>query len=252
MGFLKFLGTAGARFVVMQQLRASGGLWLNLDHTTLLIDPGPGCLLHCLNATPKLDPTTLDGILITHRHLDHVNDVNIMIEAMTYGGFRKKGTIFAPQDALTEDTVIFKHAQQQVNHITILKPNHDYTLGTLTFTTSDALHHGVETYGFTIHGHHHNISLITDTEYFPELPHQFPGDILIINVVLDKKRHGIQHLSLPEVETIIKENKPKLTILTHFGMSLIKANPQTIADNMTKRLGHTVIAATDGLQLPLD
>jgi len=38
MNTLKFLGTAGARFVVMKQLRASGGIWLTLDETQIMID----------------------------------------------------------------------------------------------------------------------------------------------------------------------------------------------------------------------
>jgi len=251
MGFLKFLGTAGARFVVMQQLRASGGLWLSLDDTNLLIDPGPGCLLRCLQSRPKLDPRQLDGILITHRHLDHANDVNIMIEAMTNGGFSRKGTVFAPNDALTEDPVIFKHAQRQVDHVTILKPCHRYPLGSLQLTTSQSLHHGVETYGLTVQGKTQRIALITDTEYFPELATQFPADILIINVVLQEKKDGIQHLSLTDAEAIIAGNHPRFAVLTHFGMTLVKARPETIADAMTQRLGIKVIAATDGLQLPL-
>ena len=39
MSFIKFLGTAGARFVVTKQLRASGGLWLSAGKTNLSIDP---------------------------------------------------------------------------------------------------------------------------------------------------------------------------------------------------------------------
>jgi len=42
---LKFLGTAGARFAMLRQLRASGGLWLRWEDTNLLIDPGPGSLV---------------------------------------------------------------------------------------------------------------------------------------------------------------------------------------------------------------
>ena len=32
--FLKLIGTAGARFGVMKQLRASGGLWMSVGKTT--------------------------------------------------------------------------------------------------------------------------------------------------------------------------------------------------------------------------
>ena len=97
MNKMKFLGTAGARFVVTRQLRKSGGIWLTLDDTNILIDPGPGSLNRCFSSKPKLNPLDLDGIILTHRHLDHSNDINIIIEAMTNGGFKKKGIVFAPQ-----------------------------------------------------------------------------------------------------------------------------------------------------------
>jgi len=98
--FIKFLGTAGARIVVFKQLRASGGLWLSANGTELLIDPGPGSLLRALSSRPSLSPARLDGVLITHRHLDHAADVNVIIEAMTEGGFKRRGVLFAPRDAL--------------------------------------------------------------------------------------------------------------------------------------------------------
>ncbi|HAP31749.1 MAG TPA: hypothetical protein DCQ14_01645 [Firmicutes bacterium] len=44
--FIKFLGTAGARFVVSRQLRASGGIWFALGGEQILVDPGPGSLGH--------------------------------------------------------------------------------------------------------------------------------------------------------------------------------------------------------------
>jgi hypothetical protein len=37
-----FLGTGGARMMVESQRLASGGLWLRLNGTEVLLDPGPG------------------------------------------------------------------------------------------------------------------------------------------------------------------------------------------------------------------
>ncbi len=211
MNTIKFLGTAGARFVVMKQLRASGGIWLTLDGTHVLIDPGPGALLRCLSSRPKLDPQDLEGIILTHRHLDHSNDINIMIEAMTNGGFKKKGVVFAPGDALEGDPVILKYAREQVDHIEILKEKGSYHLGNISFETPIQLKHGVETYGLNLRGKNSTVSLITDTDYFPDLASFFTGDILIVNVVMLEERSNIEHLCLHEAELIIKENKPRLS-----------------------------------------
>jgi ribonuclease BN (tRNA processing enzyme) len=252
MNMIKFLGTAGARFVVMKQLRASGGIWLTLDGTQLLIDPGPGSLLRCLSSRPKLDPQQLEGIILTHRHLDHSNDVNIMIEAMTNGGFKKKGAVFAPRDAVEDDPVILKHARQQVFHVEILKEKGSYHLGTVTFETPIRLKHGVETYGINFKAKNTSISLITDTDYFPGLASYFQGDILIVNVVLLDDKSSIEHLCLQEAEQIIDQNRPRLAILTHFGMGMVKAKPWEIAEKMSQKLGVDVIAARDGMEIDVD
>jgi ribonuclease BN (tRNA processing enzyme) len=86
---ITFLGTAGARFMVTRQLAASGGLWLNLSGTEILVDPGPGTLVQ--SSKKKLRADKLSAIVLSHRHLDHSADVNIMVEAMTNGGFSRRG-----------------------------------------------------------------------------------------------------------------------------------------------------------------
>jgi phosphoribosyl 1,2-cyclic phosphodiesterase len=252
MNKIKFLGTAGARFVVMKQLRASGGIWLTLDDTNVMIDPGPGSLVRCISSKPKLNPMDLDGIILTHRHIDHSNDINIMIEAMTNGGFKKKGVVFAPRDALQEDPVILKYAREQVEHIEILKEKGKYYVGNISFETPIRMKHGVETYGINFRGKTSSISLITDTDFFTGLASHFTGDILIVNVVMLEDKSTIEHLCLEEAEQIIETNKPRLAILTHFGMGMVKAKPWEIAEQLTKKLGVQVIAARDGSEVDID
>ena len=252
MNKIKFLGTAGARFVVTRQLRKSGGIWLTLDDTNVLIDPGPGSLIRCLSSKPKLNPMDLDGIILTHRHIDHSNDINLMIEAMTNGGFKKKGVVFAPKDALEEDPVILRYVRNYVDKIEVLKEKGNYEIGNISFSTPIKHDHGVETYGLNIYGKNNFISIITDTKYFKNLESHYKGDILIINLVLMEKKDYIYHLSLDDAEKIISANKPKLSIISHFGMTIIKAKPWGIAEKLTQKLGVKVIAASDGMEIDLD
>jgi len=255
MNTIKFLGTAGARFVVIKQLRSSGGIWLTLDDKTLLIDPGPGTLVRCASSRPKLNPAKLDGIILTHRHLDHAGDLNIMIEAMTEGGFKKRGVLYAPADALDNDPVVLKYLRDFVERIEILREGGKYKLGDISWETPIRNIHGVETYGlkFKIPSGG-SLSFVSDTRYFPELEKAYSADIVVLNVVLYQSFKGriIDHLTVEDAGKILQSIQPKLGILSHFGMTMLRAKPWVIADEIKERLGVPVIAARDGMSMELD
>ena len=130
---ITFLGTAGARFMVSKQLTASGGMWWNLEDTQILVDPGPGCIVQATKR--KLHAEKLSGIILTHRHLDHSADVNIMVEAMTQGGFRPHGKFFAPADALGTEPVLYSYLRKSLDDIDVLEAGKSYSIGNIGFST---------------------------------------------------------------------------------------------------------------------
>jgi phosphoribosyl 1,2-cyclic phosphodiesterase len=249
--FVKFLGTAGARFVVTKQLRASGGVWISSGRTHLHLDPGPGALVRCLSSRPRLDPTKLHGILLSHKHLDHSGDINIMIEAMSEGTSRKRGVLFAPQDALGSDGVVLEYVLDYLESVELLKPNQSYELGDLRFATGPAHIHPVETYGFNVRFPEADVSFITDTRLDPEIAASYTGDILVINVVryLPPAKAGVDHLSVEDVRWILEQRRPRLTVLTHFGMTMLKAKPWEVAGRLEQETGFRVLAARDGMRI---
>jgi len=238
----------------MKQLRASGGMWVSVAGTHLYIDPGPGALVRCLSSRPRLDPSQLEGILLTHKHLDHSNDVNVMIEAMTEGGFRKRGVLFAPKDALEGDSVVLNYVRSFVDRIEILEENRTYEIGDIRFSTGRKHHHPVETYGLNFETKPCTFSLVPDTRFFPELVDLYRGDLLVIHVARLKPigDERIDHLSVEDVKTLLKKIRPRLTVLTHFGMTMIKAKPWLVAEELEKELGIKVLAASDGLKIELE
>ncbi len=246
---ITFLGTAGARFAVSRQIMASGGVWLNFGSTQILIDPGPGTLVHAIKR--KLDPSKLEAIILSHRHLDHSGDINIMIEAMTNGGKRKRGIVFAPADAVNRDPVILSYLHSYPERIEILTEGGLYKVNDISFETPVKHRHSVETYGFIFRTPQYNFSWITDTKYFAELPGYYTGEMLIINVVLLNSGTHIEHLSLPEAREIIVKIKPKLAILTHFGMTMWRARPWELAQKLSDETGVSIIAARDGMRVDL-
>jgi ribonuclease BN (tRNA processing enzyme) len=247
---ITFLGTAGARFMVIQQLLASGGAWLELNGKRLLLDPGPGSLVKATKK--KLDPTKLDAIILSHKHLDHSVDINIMIEAMTQGGFEKKGTVFAPADALDGEAVILPYLREYPEKIELLSEGKTYHLGDLVFETPVRHRHPVETYGFIFRTGKHTVSWIIDTGYFDGLSANYTADMLILNVVLMERKPRIDHLSLPDAKHIIEQIKPKVTILTHYGMGMWKAKPWEVTQRLSEETGVHVIAARDGMKFDVD
>ncbi|MCX5908018.1 MAG: MBL fold metallo-hydrolase [Deltaproteobacteria bacterium] len=217
------------------------------------MDPGPGALVRCLSSKPTLDPTKLDGIILSHKHLDHAGDINVLIEAMTEGGYNRKGVLFVPPDALEEDPVVLRYLRDYIPIIELLKENHRYSLGNLKFTTAGRHVHSVETYGFNFHLPGFTISYITDTKFYPELISQYPGDLLLLNVVLlTEPSHPIDHLSLNDIGVILKEGRAKVVVLTHFGMRMLQAKPWEIAERLSQETGKKVIAARDGMTLDID
>jgi len=247
--FIKFLGTAGARFVMIKQLRASGGIWVSTENNNILIDPGPGSIVQCNKSRPRLDPSKLDAIILTHRHLDHSGDINVMIEAMTEGGLKKRGILFCPKDAVDNDPVILRHTRKLLKKVQTLKANSTYKIDDFVFSTSMQHIHPVQTYGIKFKIGKVSISLLVDTKYFPQLKDFYSTEVLIISLVFYQPRPEIEHLSLSDARQIISETKPKKAILTHFGMTMLRAKPHLLAQELTDELGIEVVAAYDGMSL---
>ncbi|MEE8472801.1 MAG: MBL fold metallo-hydrolase [Dehalococcoidia bacterium] len=246
---LTFLGSAGARIMVSKQLLASGGLWLDLGGTQVLLDPGPGSLVQCVKR--KLDPTRLRAIILSHRHLDHSGDINAMIEAMTEGGFRKRGTVFAPADALEDDPVILRYIREYPGNIEVLAEGGTYTIDDITLETPLRHRHPVETYGLVFRTPRHTFSCIVDSEYFPGLSRQYGGELLIINTLRLEPGGPAQHLSVPDAREIILALRPRVAILTHFGMTMWRARPWEVAKTLSEETGVRVLAARDGMKFDL-
>ena len=257
--WIKFLGTAGARFVVAKQVRASGGVWFNLEGINFLVDPGPGSLVRCHGSKPKLDPGQLEAILLSHRHIDHSNDINIMIEAMTEGGFKRRGRVFAPGEALDSDPVILNYVRSYVDEVVRLREGGHYAFSdAVRFRTPIAHRHGTETYGFVFETRGHTLSYITCTLYFRELVEAYAGcDVLLVHAVRLKKEtdeaheEKIKHLTLDDVRTLIASIRPKTAILTHFGMTMVRAKPWELAAKLSDDTGVEVLAASDGMKYEL-
>lgn len=251
---IKFLGTAGARFAMARQLRSSAGVFIQCNNKKIILDPGPGTLVKLAHSRPRIDVNALDAIILTHAHIDHSNDVNVLIDGMTDGGLHKKGALFAPRECLEgENAVVLKYLRGFLEEIQILQEKQAYSVPGISFSTSCRHLHGVETYGIIFDMSGSKVSFMVDTKFFPELLDSYKdSDILIINVVLRQSHERIYHLSIEDVRELLGQLKPRKAILTHFGMPVLEGKPWELAAQLTRDLGITVVAANDGMTVCLD
>ena len=240
-----FLGTGGARYVIAKQLRATGGMLFRIGGRNVLVDPGPESLHRLLTYLPKFNPEKIDAILLTHKHIDHSADINVYLDVITRGGFNKHGILVAPSDAFGEEGVIFKYLLDFVEKTIVIKENEKFELDSLSFHFPLKHEHRVETYGFRLSHDDYTVSYITDTKFFAQLIPAYKADIIIMNLI-KLGPSEIDHLSVDDCAEIIEGIRPKVAIITHFGMTMLRTGPWNVARQLKERTGVTVLAAEDG------
>jgi phosphoribosyl 1,2-cyclic phosphodiesterase len=251
-----FLGSGGARFVVARQLRASGGMWMRFGETQIHVDPGPGALVRALSNVPPCNPRQLDAIVLSHKHLDHSGDVNVMIEAMTSGGFRRRGAVLAPADAFDDEPVVLPYACRFVERIEHLEPSSGpYLIGTVELYTSMLHRHAVQTHGLHfVHGGL-RVAYLPCGRYFDELSADYAKhrpDVLIVNVLRYHDQTNVDHLTWMDARRVVAEVRPKVTVFQHFGTKMLEADPPALASQFEDEFGLRAIAVYDGLTLDLE
>lgn len=246
--YIHFFGTTGSKDVFFNKIRQAGGLYLNIDNTKIIVDPGPNTFYKFINTYDD----KIDGIVLSHTHIDHSNDLNILVELMTNGGEEKRGTLLLPNQAIKE-RVLLSYVEDFPEKMEIVRPNTSYKIKNIKITSSIEHKHGIENYGFVFKTEKYNIGLVTDTAYFPELLDSYKRcDILIMNVPYYKQdKPKPKHLDIYNVEEFIKIINPRRVILTHFNCNILNNNPEAIAKDLSRKYGIDVISAEDDMILGL-
>lgn len=231
-------------------------MWMRFGTTQIHVDPGPGALVRALSHVPPCNPRDLAGIVLSHKHLDHSNDVNVMIEAMTSGGFRRRGVLLAPRDAVEGEAVVFPYAQRFVERLEIsTERGGPYAIGEVEVRTSIRHVHAVETYGLHFRYGDRTISYLPCGRFFEGLAEDYRAhkpDLLIINVLRYSEGMDVDHLTFEDARKIVEAVAPKVCVLQHFGTKMIERNPARLARELEDSIGVRTIAAHDGLQLDVE
>jgi ribonuclease BN (tRNA processing enzyme) len=246
---LVFLGTAGNLGVVSKQSRSSGGFIVQVGELQLHIDPGPGALTNA--ALCGINVRGHSAILVSHAHLNHCNDLNALIHAMTLNGLDSHVVLIAPESVIqgTEHIkpVLHTHFANHVEKIIVAQPNKKIAMENIEVHPLVAKHSDLHSLGFKIFTPDFVLAYSGDTSYSPEIAEQYEGaDILVLNCQHPGKSKE-PGLCSADVVKILKKTNPKLCILTHFSQKMLDAKPMYETRDIKLQSGVQVISAEDGM-----
>jgi phosphoribosyl 1,2-cyclic phosphodiesterase len=228
-------------------------MWMRFGGTQIHVDPGPGALVRALSAVPPCVPSELDALVLSHKHLDHANDINIMIEAMTQGGWKVRGTVLAPRDAFEGEHVILPYARKFVAHEVMLEERAGpYMVNDVEIRTSVAHVHAVQTYGVHFRYAGATVSYLPCGRFFEGLIEDYRAhspDVLIVNVLRFRDAMDVDHLTFDDARRLIAGIAPRVAVMSHFGTKMLEQRPELLARQLEDELGIRVLAARDGWTL---
>lgn len=245
------MGTGGDAYVVGKNLRASGGIILQFGENQFHIDPGPGSLAMAKQCSVNLRANT--ALLVSHNHLNHANDVNAVISAMTYNGFDKKGVLISNNTAINgsekSKPYLKEFYKNCLERYIVLEEGQRVGINEVEIGALKAIH-SEKAIGFKFFTPLYTLSYSSDTKYSIEIAEEYKNsNILILNVPHLKKEREQEGLSKEDAIKLINNVKPKLTIMTHFGIDFLRADPLYEAREIKKETESQVIAATDGMAI---
>ncbi len=243
-----FLGTAGDSIIYGKQYRGSGGIIIKTPNTQLHLDPGPGSLVRAAQMKINIRETT--GILVSNTTILKSNDLNALINGMTYSGLDHKGVIIADKKVIEGDEenppLINRECLSFVEKAIGLEVGKKAAINDIEVHAVKTF--GTESVGFKIITPNYVIGYTSDTEYRAELAEEFKDiNIFIVNC---KNPEGVKEkgtLNTLDVIKLVEKIKPDLTILTGFGIKMLEHDPINEARKIQKTTSHQTMAAKDGL-----
>ena len=254
MTHITLLGTGGGRFATIFQERATGGVYVQ-DGLRLHIDPGPGALVQMKRA--RLDPTKTDVILVSHCHPDHYTDTEILVEAMTNGARVKRGLLAASRSVLEGASgfgpAVSAYHRSKVGTVRSLVPGDSIDQGPMTIRATPATHSDPTAVGFRIKTSEGEIGYVPDTALAAPVVEANRGvRVLIVPLTRPLRARIEHHLCTEDAAELVAGVGPEIALLTHFGLKILREDPDVQAQYIQKKTGVRTVVGEDLMTLSID
>lgn len=197
---------------------------LEIDGRSYLLDAGQ------MNLTQRFPAGSLDGILLTHFHVDHVQGLFHL-----RWGIGEEIPVYCPEDEegcadLYKHPGILRFHSQQAYV--------PFALDGVQVTPL-TLNHSKPTLGYLIACQNEQIAYLTDTKGLPPKTAELLGrqklDLMVIDCSQMPGCDRPGHNNLDDALVLHKAIRPRQSVLTHIGHDLdiwLKANPQALPDDL--------------------
>lgn len=213
-----------------KRLRSS--ILIRTENQNIVIDAGPDFRYQMLRAGIK----TLDAILLTHEHKDHVGGMDDIrpfnyVQQSPINIYGENRVL----KALREHEFAYVFADKKYPGIPKMNlniiENKPFSVNDVQVIPVRGMHHKLPVFGFRIN----NMAYITDMNYIaPEEKQKLKNLDLLIITALRREKH-ISHFNLEQTLAVIEEVRPKQAYLTHMShyiglhADLEKELPENIA-----------------------
>ena len=234
-----------------RQLKASGGFVLQVGENQFHIDPGPNALQRARDCGVNLRATT--AVLASANTLFHANDINAVLDAMTYGGFDKKGVLIAAKSAVhgTEKQAPYlqRFYRECVERTIVMEAGKRVAVNEIEIQAMPTRNDDPTAIGFKFFTPYFTLVYSSDTKYAPEIAEAYKGSHILVLNVSSTRKDAANTLSTEEAVKLLQKVQPRLAVITHFGIDMVKSDPIYEAREIQKQTGIQTLAAKDGMVL---
>lgn len=138
--------------------------YIETDNTKILIDGGfSGKKIEGLLSSIGVDPCELDGIFITHEHIDHVRGVGVLSRRYDLPIFANANTWMGMEKTI---------GKIKENNIKVFTSEKDLDIRDITVCPIKIFHDALEPVGYIIYYKKNKISIVTDTGFVNDIMKQ--------------------------------------------------------------------------------